>query len=164
MTETVTRRTNRINPETIERVHQALRGVEVAIPRDPTVIRLRRLFSVIRDKRNRVTRILAGLFPSLGKLKAELAMIERRIEAMRAKIIHTHRMSLAKNAQERDAYIRANLQEEYEVRASLEEDLALLGEAVSHARLVLDELRSAYEEASRQLSSLDLEYRIEMQT
>lgn len=152
----------RVSADGIERVHARLRAVSIVLPAEPDAATLRDLFAKVRANRNRVARILGTLLPLRGRLRAALARVERRIEDQAARTIDGKSGFIGcRTEADKKARIKVLLSEDYDEKALLEEDLAIVSEATEHARLVLEEQRAAFEEASRSLSSIDLEFRVE---
>lgn len=158
----VPRRSREINLEIVHAFHDRLSRIQVKLDPDPDADDLRALFSRIRTYRNQVTKILLGLLPRQALLRADLIAIERAIEGGGASAIDTNTGFLgATNEKQRQARLKVYLSDYYDERAILKGELVLIEETVSSAKIVRDELRFAFEEASRALASLEFEYRIE---
>lgn len=156
------RQTKPVDVDALDRIHQRLREVRVTLVADPSSRGLRALFAEIRQRRNQVARIMSGLIPLHGRLRADRERVGRVVEAATARTIDRREGFLGcRTEKERAARVKILLEAELDEQAGLEADVALVAETLAHARLVLDELRAAFEEASRGLASLDLEYRIE---
>lgn len=158
----VDRRTEPVDVGALDKVHARLRKVSVVLDPDPSSTELRTLFADIRGHRNTVSRIFGTLFPRLARYRADVVRVESLIAAESAQIVWTGKgLALATNEKARTARIRVILSEHHEAREELREDVIGLEALVAHAKHVQDELRSAFEEASRGLASIELEYRIE---
>lgn len=156
------KRSVKINAERIDQIHVRLGKIQVTLPRDPDAASLRDLFADIREHRNSVSIVLAALLPRLAGLKGEAEKVGRVIEAEAAKILDSGAgLYNATNEKLRQARIKLILSSLYETRTAIRVDLMLIEEAVNHARMTREELRSAFEEGSRSLFSLELEYRVE---
>ena len=70
-------------------------------------------------------------------------------------------LALANNEKQRQARVRIQLEDHYLARDELKGDVIVLEALTAHAKHVMDELRFAFEEASRSLSTIELEYRVE---
>lgn len=156
------RRAEPLDEGKLDALHGKLRDLQVRLPENPSAADLRGLFTEIRDNRNKVARVTAYLLPYLGKLKADLVRIERILDAEGALLVDTKRGLLGtSNETERKARLKLVQEKDHEIAAALREELALIEEVMTHAKLVREELRLAYEEASRCLAALDFEWRVE---
>lgn len=156
------RKTRPVSEDSIDKIHAFFSNVQVELPRAKTTRHLRDLMRVIRVKRNSVGKVLGFLLRLNGSLKADLARVERIYDAERnLRYDRQDCFAGTTNDKQREARVRGLLSKELDATSSLEADLALVGEALSHGRLVLDEIRGAFDEASRLLSSIDLDWRVE---
>jgi len=155
------RRSKPVDPDVVDQIHDRLKGVAVTHRKDPDAGTLRDQFSTIRQHRNTVSRVIAVLLPKLGRLRSDMARIDQVIDAESAEAVNTGMVSGAKNVDQRKAKLRDLLSEWHYARAGIRADLHLVEEAVSHAKWVREELRYAFEETSRALASLELEWKIE---
>lgn len=155
------RRTKPVDEAVIDRFHNYLARVEIELPQGKTTTHIRNLMRVIREKRNGVGKVLSYLHRTKGSLSADLTRLERIFDA--EKNLRYDRgdcFAGTTNDKQREARVRSVLSQQLDACASLKGDLALVGEALAHARLVLDELRGAFDEASRLLASIELDWRI----
>lgn len=151
-----------LRAEAIEKVHRRLGAVSIVLRPDPTSVELRRLFAAIRSNRTVAAKILAGLLPTRGRLRAAKARLERQVEEAHAASRDARNCFLGcRTETDKTARLRVMHAELHDALAEVEADLALVAEAVEHARLVLQEQQAAFEEASRQLASIDMEWRVE---
>lgn len=151
-----------MNPQAIAKVYEKLLGVQVELHRDPGTQSLRRDFASIRSYRTKTTKILIRLKARLAGLRGDLVRVERLIEHNASYMLATNEGLLGcTNVTQKKARIKVELEEWYEAKAVLKDEVQLVEEAVSSAMIVREELRYAYEEASRSLASIELEYRIE---
>jgi len=154
------RRSKDVDPSRVEKIHVALRKLQVSLEDEPDLHSLRAQFTTIRSQRNSVTKLVGFLLPDIGALRSDLVRVDRVIDAETAMLVETGHAH-GSNATERTASLKQKMREWHDARADIRADLHLLEEAVSHAKWVRDELRFAFEEASRSLASIELEYRIE---
>jgi len=157
-----TRRTGPVSVDRIDAVHARLGEVRVTLDPDPAIDELRESFAEIRGHRNVVSRILAKLLPLVARLRADQIRLDRTCSREGAVIVDSGKGLLGcTNEKLRAARVKLMLSDEYDALSEVRADLALVEEAVSHAKLAREELRFAFEEASRALASLELEWRIE---
>lgn len=158
----MTRRSEPAKEAVLDAVHAKLGTIRVDLNPDPSSTDLRELFSRIRCDRNVVARILASLLPRLALLRADLVRLDRTIEREGAAIMDSGEGLLgATNDRLRAFRLKVVLSDEHDMRAAVKEDLVLVDEVVSHSRLVREELRFAFEEASRALASIEFEWKVE---
>jgi len=156
------RRTGPVSAERIDAVHARLGEVRVTLSPDPAIDELRESFAEIRGHRNVVSRILAKLLPLLARLRADQIRLDRTCSREGAAIVDSGEGLLGcTNDKLRTARVKLLLSDDYDALAEVRADLALVEEAVSHAKLAREELRFAFEEASRALASIELEWRVE---
>lgn len=156
------RRSAPIDPDTMEALHGILRGLQVELPTDHGkrgARATRALFATIRISRNKVGKVVSKILPRLAELRADLVRVDQVIAAEEALAVETGHVK-GKNAEERKASLRGLLREWHETRASIKADLHLAEEVFSHAKWTRDELRFAFEEASRGLAVIELEERL----
>jgi len=156
------RRSQPVNPEAVERLHDRLGSILIkhGDPDDADTDTLRAQFHRIRDARNKVQRTMSKLLPKLGTLRSDLARVDAVIAAEGAALVQTSVVDGLRNDMQRKAKLRDMLSEWYEAKAEITADLELLDQAVAHAKWVREELRYAFEEASRSLASIEMEQRI----
>lgn len=156
------RRSQSVDPEVIERLHAGLGAILIrhGDPDDVDTDTLRAQFHRIRDARNKVQRIVSKLLPKLGTLRSDLARIDATIAAESAVLVQTSLVDHLKNDMQRKAKLRDALSDWHAAKADITADLDLIEQAVSHAKWVREELRYAFEEASRSLASIELEQRL----
>lgn len=150
--------------DNVAKIHEKLQSLTVVVPRDPTLPRLRELYGLISEHRSACARIYGWLAPKHGTLKAEVERLDARIKALEARHHKDNTGGLQRNQKARAAHIRVELESDLETLANLGAELALVGEALQHTRLVMDELQAAYEGASRTQASIELEWKIESNT
>lgn len=159
------RRSRPVDPAKVEAIHSRLGGVRVehGDPEDADSDTLIAQFHEIRGGRNRVQAIYSKLSPRLGQLRADLARIEAVIAAESAELSLPEKQALngCKNETQRKAKLRALLREWHEARDEVRADLYLVEEVVAHAKWIREELRCAFDEASRILTSIDLGHKFE---
>lgn len=156
------RHTRPVDLEKLDAIHVALREIAVELKRDPSSTELRALFAKIRRHRNKVSRIFGTFLPRVVRYKADLLHVESLIAGDTAQILYTGQgLALATNEKQRGARVRVLLEDQYGALEAVKHDLLALEAIVAHTRQVQDELRFAFEEASRGLTTLELEYRIE---
>lgn len=163
------RRSPTIDPDQIVALNKKLGQIRVDLPSDGGkrgARHMRGLFSAIRGHRNAVQRILSVLLPKAAEIRAELVLVERTIEADDARIRDSRRGLFEADGKKLaeatvKGKIRIILDDWFDLKAELRSDLEILDAVIGHARIVREELRLAFEEASRSLASIDLEYRIE---
>lgn len=158
-----------ISKDQAGKFHKALQGVSVELPPvgdTPTPVELRELFREIRNKRNRVMRVLGVVIPVIADLKADLVRLDRLIEELTA--VHRNPGSEdgtsfvgCKNEPERTARIKVSLVHEYGDRALVKAQLVRVEGVREHARMIVAELADAFEGASRSLASIELEWKLE---
>jgi len=154
------RRASGLDEELIEKLHAKLKGIRVDLDPEPSAGSLRERFAKIRQHRNTVVRIAGSILPRVAMLRADLVRVERVIEAETAMLTETGH-AVGNNAQERQASLKQKLREWHDARAEVRADLHMAEEVISHAKWVRDELRFAFEETSRSLASIELEWKIE---
>ncbi len=126
-----------------------------------TYLTLRAKFVEVRTCRNKVGAVMSKLLPKLGRLNRDLARIDAFLNAKGGDIlINTSDLDDYKNDRQRKARLRELMPEWHEAREEIIADLHLVNAVVDHAKWVREELRYAFEEASRALSSIDLEKRM----
>ena len=159
------RRSLPVDPEKVERLHSQIGSVRIehGDPDDMDSPVLRAQFFKVREGRNKVQRIFSKLAPRLGQLRADLARLEAFIAAESAELSLPTNAALdgCRNEAQRKAKLRDYLREWHEVKDEVRADLALVEAVMAHAKYVREELRYAFEEASRALSSIELEHRFE---
>lgn len=152
----------RLAPETILELHGWLRDVKVTMPADPDYKAVRGVIVEVHRARSGVARIQGRIAPRLGTLKARIRKLERVLERQDAFMRDTGRgLAMTTNAESRKARIAAATEQERDELAVLEEELAVLQGLAGHVQFVRDELQAGFESASRILSSIELERRIE---
>ncbi len=145
-----------------EKLHQHLQKIRVELDPDPSSTDLRSLFAEIRKHRNMVAKIIGQVIPRLVEERAALLRLERVIDAVASdKRDKGEGFIGCTNEVQRKARLRVLQSEDYDKRVDVRVRLMYAEELVAHAKLVREELRFAFEEASRSLASLDMEYRIE---
>lgn len=159
------RRSLPVDPARVEKLHALIGSVRI-VHGDPDEMdspTLRAQFFKVREGRNKVQRIYSSLSPRLGQLRADLARLEAFIAAESAELSLPSNAALdgCRNEAQRKAKLRDYLREWHEAKDDVRADLALVEEVVAHAKYVRDELRYAFEETSRALSSIELEHRFE---
>jgi hypothetical protein len=154
------RRSAPVDAEAVRRITDRLAGIQVALDPDADARALRATFAEVRKYRNVVTKSAFAVLPRLAEVKADLARIDQVIAAESAVILEEGRISHAKNADERKAAVRCQVEDLHRARAEVKADLHVLEEAASLVRWLRDELTTAFEEASRLLAAVDLEWRI----
>lgn len=156
------RRSDPVDAAAIAKVYAMLQQVRVEIKRDPESRDLRVSFATVRSQRTKVTMVLVTLKARLAGLRGDLIRVERIIEHNSSYMLATGEgLTGCKNTEQRKARIKVDLEEWYEARAVLRDEVQFVEEAVSSTMIVREELRYAYEEASRSLASIQLEYQIE---
>lgn len=156
------RRTQRVDESKWDEACAKLRKVLAPLPRDPDAADLREHFAVIRDARNKVSLTLARALPIQRRLRADLASCEAVIKAEGARLVYARTgFALCKNEMERKARLDSLLEGSHAVRLEIANDLLVLDQVVAFLRHLTQELRDAFEESSRSLASIELEYRIE---
>lgn len=164
------RKAPELDVEMVERVHKGLRAISIKLKRDPDIPDLRHLFADIRRQRNRVARTLGSLMPLAAKIRADLVRVERVIDAETAMRIERRQDLMDDGEQGREkttapqraARVKVALRSWYDARADLKADMVVVDEVLAHAKMVREELRYGYEEASRSLASIDLEKSISL--
>lgn len=121
---------------------------------------LRDTLANIRDRRNMVTKILGKLMPLNAGLRADLIRVERVIECEAALIIGNNMLPLAKNITEKQARTKTLIAPWYEKKCEIKSQIEILDSIISFAKIIREELKLAFEESSRSLASIDLEYRV----
>ncbi len=158
----VDRRTEPVDVEKLDALHAKLRNVSVVLKPEPTSQELRALFSEIRRNRTMVSRIFGIFLPRVARYRADALRVESALAAETAQIMFTGQgLALTKNEKQRTSRIRTILSDLYEQQVQIKEDLLALEVVVSHTKHVHSELRDSFEEASRSLAALDMEYRLE---
>lgn len=159
------RRSRPVNVEAVDQLHAKIASVRVTHgdPDEADGATLRAQFVKIRDGRNTVARIVSRIMPRLGKLRSDVARLEAVIAAEGAELALPTSAALdgCRNEGQRKALLRDYLRSWHEARDAVAADLLLVEAVLSHARWVREELKYAFEEASRSLSSVDLEHRFE---
>jgi hypothetical protein len=163
------RRSEPLNSGMIDKLHLRLSGIQVELP-DPderkqrvSTRSIRALFAAIRRKRNQVGKVVGWLLPRHADVRADLVRIEKVIKAQTAEILRTDPPALrwANNVTEKQAAVREILSDWHEAKAELEVEAIALAEALAHSRWVREELKFAFEEASRSLATIELEWKFE---
>ena len=158
----VARRTEPVDVETLDKIHAKLKKVSVCLDPDPSSTDLRALFAQIRRHRTMVSRIFGTFLPRVARYRADMIQVDSLIAGEGAQILYTGQgLATTTNEKQRAARVRVILDDHHDAQADLKEDLLALEAVVAHARHVQEELRFAFEEASRGLTTLELEYRIE---
>jgi len=146
----------------VQRIHTRLGEISIILPRDPDAKQMREFFSMVRELRNSVSKVMAVIHPKIGSARADLVRVDRFIESFGSYMTDTgDGMALVKNESQRKARILMSLEEWFDAKAEIKVDLALLEEVVWHAKMVKDELKAAFEEASRSLSAIEFEFKVE---
>lgn len=150
----------RLDEKKVEKLHEALRGISIRVPKEPTFQNVRATISQIRAHRNQVINILGKVLPRLGRLKAHTRRAQRALDHATAQTMEgglgperAHAARLLRT--------KARLHEEHDAVAALEEDVLLLTELVGHAKIVREELEAAFQETSRTLATLEMEWKVE---
>lgn len=156
------RRSAPVEAASVDKIYNLLTKVRVEIKRDPDSRDLRASFATVRSQRTKVTMMLVKLKARLAELRGDLIRVDRIIEHNAAYMQATGEgLAGCKNLDQRKARIKVDLEEWYEARATLRDEVQIYEEAVSSTLIIREELRYAYEEASRSLASIQLEYQIE---
>jgi hypothetical protein len=157
------RRANGIPQEKLDGMHEALSRIAVKVVNSPSLSDVREILGEIRISRNKVARVLAATLPRMARIRAEALRLDRVIELHMSAVLGTGEggIKVAKNDRARTALAKVLVSGLLDVRADMHADLVGLDELIAHAKLVRDELRSAFEEVSRALAAIELEYRIE---
>lgn len=163
------RRTSQhVDPDQLSAINRRLGQIRVDLPSDPGrkgSRALRSLFAAIRVHRNAVQRILSTLIPKAAQLRAELILVERTLDADDARIRDSRRGLFEGDKKLPETTVKARirliLSDWHDLRAELKSDLEIIDAVIVHARNIKEELRMSFEEASRCLASIELEYRIE---
>lgn len=121
---------------------------------------VRATFSDIRRHRNTVTRVLGILIPRHASLRADLLRVERVIESETSKILGNNLLPLSKNMTESQARAKNLISDWYDRRCEIKCQLAVLEELINYAKIIREELKLAFDESSRALSSIELEFKV----
>jgi len=153
------RHTTPVDEKVVRRVVARLGRVQIKL--DPAADHrdLQATFAKIRDNRNRVTRAALVLLPKLAGLRGDLVRIDHVIDSEGAELIATDKAS-GVNADKRKAALKRILRDFYEARAQIRTEIHTIEEAVSLIKWLREELRCAFEEASRSLSTLEFDRRL----
>lgn len=152
-----------VSPSAVRGFHAALSRIEVVMPKDPDAPRLRAFFEVLRRRRNAVMTLLGRTLPVLGALKADRERVKRITEKATAACLDRFPdgyVGATRPATRIAARTKILVSDELDALASLEADIARVSEVVNHARMVLGELEGCFNETSRTLATLELEWRI----
>ncbi len=162
-----TRRAPPVDPGWVARAHKALAGIVVDMPAgEADTVRLRRLYATIRTHRNKAQRLLGALLQILGGLKADRERVARIVEKATAAAVNDGTAPGrpgflgCRTSADRTARVKVLVSDDLDALASIEEDVALVAECVGHARGVIAELQAAFEEASRTMASIELDWKI----
>ena len=153
------RRAEGFPEEVVDALHDRLGRLVVTVPKDLDARRARAKISEVRDLRNVAAKVVSAVRPRVGKLRADLVRIERSVKAETALRV-SEGTGLFGTVPEKKARVEVVLHEWLDARAETERDLCLLEEVLEHARVVREELRCAFEEASRSLSAFEIEWKI----
>lgn len=146
----------------LDRIWDLLRRSRIQVPIDPGLPELRRLLSDLRGKRNRLLTAHVTVARKLARLKAELVHLDRKIERETARMLSRNEGMLgARNAAQKQARVRHELEVVYDERASIRADVEVLDLVLGSVRVARDELRGAFDEVSRSLACLELDWKIE---
>jgi hypothetical protein len=159
---TASRSSRPFTDEDAARVHAALKKVVVELPAHVTTTSVRETIREVRRFRNYVlTTIVNGLSRRVGELKADAERLDRIFEADKAwRIERNEGFVGCANDKQRAARLESLLSEELDAIAAVKQDLARAVEALSHGKLVLEELRGAFDEASRLQAGVELDWRV----
>lgn len=156
------RRADGIPESKLEDIQKKLMGMTVRLSREPSSKEIVQTFSQIREHRNVVSKILVKLIPVRARLRAELIRIERFIEGTKARKLRNNEgfvgCDTSTHKKERLAWL---LRDELEIKAAVREDLEIVEELVEMVKIVREELKFAYDEASRALTALEFEFKVE---
>jgi chromosome segregation ATPase len=143
------------------RVHEELKRARIELPAHVTTTTIRETIREVRRQRNRVTTIVSGLSRRVGELKADSERLDRIFEAEKAwRVERNEGFVGCTNDKQRGARLESILSEELDAIAAVKQDLARAAEALSHGKLVLEELRGAFDEASRLQAGIELDWRV----
>ena len=102
------------------------------------------------------------MVPRAASLRADLIATDRAIEEASARILDSGEGLLGATTEKaRQARVKVIASDLFDLKAELKAELEEVEGLLYSARYVRDELRSAFEEVSRSLASVELEYRIE---
>lgn len=148
-------------PDLAARVHAALKKARIELPAHVSTSTVRETIREIRRMRNRTMDAVNGLSRRVGDLKADVERLDRIFEAEKAlRVDRNEGFVGCTNDKARAARLDSILSEELDAIAAVKADLARAAEALSHGKLVLEELRGAFDEASRLQAGVELEWRI----
>lgn len=156
-----TRSSRPFGDELAGRVHAKLKTARIELPAHVSTATIRETIREIRRVKNRTTDTVNGLARFVGQLKADLERLDRVFEAEKAVRVERNEGFVGcTNDKQRSARLDSIMSEELDAIAAVKQDLARAVEALSHGKLVLDELRGAFDEASRLQAGVELEWRI----
>lgn len=159
------RRSTPVDPDRVAGLHRRLAVLRVRHedPDEMDASSLRTQFVAIRRSRNVIQRIVSRLSPRLGQLRADASRIEAVIAAEAAELSLPTNAALdgCRNESQRKALLRSYLQEWYEAREDVRADLLLIEEVMTHAKWVREEMKYAFEETSRSLAAIEMDYKYE---
>lgn len=163
MGEQIERVSSRVRLDDMDKLHAELAKIQIRLPSFDrlTYATLRRVYIEAREADNKVVRIMSFLHPRLGRVKVDLARVERAIEGAESGTLDSGDGLLgATNPQKRKARMKVVHSDLFDQRAEIKEDLRALEEVYAHAKLKRDSLQVGWEQASRAQSSYEQEQQL----
>lgn len=151
-----------IPEDKLRRLQRELGSIQIVLPKgaDPHPSDYRSLFTKIRDLRNVVERVLDRVAPKLAYLRADFDRVSATLDDLAALELAEGNGLAGKTMEIKKAKVRARLESWYEAKRSLQWDVRVTAEVVSTAMRKREELRFAFEEASRALASVEMERKL----
>lgn len=150
------------SPEFFARIIDRLGSFRVVIRRNPSARHCRGVFAKIRGHRNKVQAIVTAIRVRRLELRHELRLNWRDIERRTGKLHHERDGFIlsAKDGKERDFICKFILEDQWDSRRELEDKSEMIEEVLTFSNQVLQDLKLAFEEASRGLASIELETKL----